>query len=78
MTADRGGWSRDYRALRPRTLAWQLALLLAVEAKLFARYDAEQARFHWSTHLLVARTFTSLVLLTQLWVTGRPGRATSC
>lgn len=73
MTADRGGWTRDYRALRPRTLAWQLVLLLAVEAKLFQRYDAEQARFHWSTHFLVALAFTSLVLLTRLWVTGRPG-----
>lgn len=73
MTADQGGWNRDYRALRPRTLAWQLALLLAVEAVLFQRYDAEQARFHWSTHFLVALAFTSLVLLAWLSITGRPG-----
>lgn len=69
MTADRGGWTRNYCALRPRTLP----LLLAVEAVLFRRYDAEQARFHWSTHYLVALAFSSLVLLTRLWVTGRPG-----
>ena len=73
MTADTGGWTRDYRALRPRTLAWQLALLVAAEAVLFRRYDAEQARFHWSTHLLVAVAFTSLLLLARLQVTGRPG-----
>lgn len=73
MTAEQGGVTRDYRALRPRTLAWQLALLLAVEAVLFQRYDAEQARFHWSTHFLDALAFTSLVLLTRLWVTGRLG-----
>lgn len=73
MTAHRGGWTRDYRPLRPRTLAWQLAVLLAVEAVLFQRYDAEQARFHWSTHFLNALAFTSLVLLARLWVTGRPG-----
>lgn len=73
MTADRGGWTRDYRALRPRTLLWQLAVLLAVEGVLFARYDAEQARFHWSTHFLDALAFTSLLLLVRLWVTGRPG-----
>jgi hypothetical protein len=73
MTAGQGGWDRDYRALRPRTLAWQLALLLVVEGVLFQRYDAEQARFHWSTHFLDALAFTSLVLLTRLWVTGRPG-----
>lgn len=73
MTTERGDWTRDYRALRPRTLAWQLAMLLAVEAVLFQRYDAEQARFHWSTHFLDALAFTSLVLLIRLWVTGRPG-----
>ena len=73
MTAEQGGWNRDYRALRPRSLAWQLALLLGVEAVLFQRYDAEQARFHWSTHFLVGLAFTSLVLLIRLWVTGRPG-----
>lgn len=66
-------WSRDYRALRPRTLAWQLALLVVVELVLFQRYDAEHARFHWSTHFLDALAFTSLVLLTRLLVTGRPG-----
>ena len=73
MTVERRGWNRDYRALRPRALGWQLALLLAVEAVLFARYDAEQARFHWSTHFLDALAFTSLILLARLWVTGRPG-----
>jgi hypothetical protein len=73
MTADQGGWTRDYRALRPRTLAWQFALLIAVEAVLFQRYDAEQARFHWSTHFLDAFAFTSLVSLIWLWATGRPG-----
>ena len=73
MTTDQSGWTRDYRSLRPRTLGWQFALLLAVEAVLFQRYDAEQARFHWSTHFLDALAFTSLVLLAQLWVTGRPG-----
>ena len=73
MTAFPGRWTRDYRALRPRTLLWQVALLLAVEAVLYRRYDAEQARFHWSTHFLDALAFTSLVLLVRLWVTGRPG-----
>ena len=73
MTAGPRGWPRDYRALRPRTLLWQLAVLVAVEATLFARYDAEQARFHWSTHFLDALAFTSLVLLARLWIAGRPG-----
>jgi hypothetical protein len=73
MTAAGSRWSCDYRALRPRTLAWQLALLMAVEALLFQRCDAEKARFHWSTHFLNALAFTSLALLGRLWATGRPG-----
>ena len=73
MNADRRDWTRDYRALRPRTGLWQFAVLIAVEAVLFQRYDAEQARFHWSTHFLDALAFTSLVLLARLWVAGRPG-----
>jgi len=73
VTADPNPWTRDYRALRPRTLVWQLALLVAVELVLFRRYDAEQARFHWSTHFLDAVAFTALVLLARLWITGRPG-----
>lgn len=73
MTAPQGRWTRDYRALRPRDLCWQLILVLSVEGVLFQRYSAEQARFHWSTHFLDALAFTSLVLLARLWVTGRPG-----
>ena len=73
MTADPTPWTRDYRALRPRTLLWQLALLVVVELVLFRRYDAEQARFHWSTHFLDAVAFTALVLLARLLIIGRPG-----
>lgn len=73
MSATVDARARDYRGLRPWTLAWQLVVLVAVEVVLFRRYDAEQARFHWSTHFLDALTFTSFLLLARLLITGRPG-----
>lgn len=73
MTATPNPWTGDYRALRPRTLLWQLALLVVVELVLFRRYDAERARFHWSTHFLDAVAFTVLVLLARLVIFRRPG-----
>lgn len=62
-----------YRALRPRSLAVQLALLVVAEIALFASYDVHEARFHWATHFLVGLTFASLVLLIRLLLTGAPG-----
>lgn len=72
MSAAPSPWTRDYPAVRPRTLVWQLVVLVAVELVIFRRYDAEQTRFHWSTHWLDAVAFTAL-LLARLLITGRPG-----
>lgn len=47
---------RRYRALGSRTLLVQLAVLSVAELVLFRAYQAQQAGFHWATHLLVALT----------------------
>lgn len=67
-----GAWTQDYRALRPRSLAWQLGVLVLAEWLLFRNYDSYEALFHWSTHFLVGIVFTALVLTARLLLQGRP------
>lgn len=69
---DRVHWPVGYRPLRPRTLAAQLGVLVAIEALLFASYRHHEAGFHWSTHFLVGLTAASAVLLGWLVVKGAP------
>ena len=73
MSVTLGAWSRAYQALRPRSLAVQLVVLIAAEVVLFTSYADHDARFHWATHFLVALAFTAVVLLARLLVTGAPG-----
>lgn len=73
MNTGSDGWTRAYRPLRTRPLAFQLALLVLAELVLYASYNAHDAQFHWATHFLVALAFASLVLLVRLLVTGVPG-----
>ncbi len=77
MSAAAASPSSGQVALRPlgrRTLAVQLAVLVAVEAVLFASYEHREAGFHWSTHFLVGLTAAALVLLVWLALTGAPAR----
>ena len=66
-------WARGYRPLHPVSLAGQLVVLILAEVVLFASYDAHDARFHWATHFLVALSFTALLLLVRLLLSGAPG-----
>lgn len=66
-------WALSYRALRPRSLLVQLAVLVAAEVLLFASYGAHDARFHWATHFLVGLSFAALWCLARLLLTGAPG-----
>lgn len=66
-------WARAYRPLRPRSLALQLALVVAAEVALFATYSVHDARFHWATHFLVGLATAGVVLLVRLLITGVPG-----
>jgi pimeloyl-ACP methyl ester carboxylesterase len=67
-------WSGAYRPLRTRTLAVQLAVLVAAEIVLFASYQGEEAGFHWATHFLVGLTAAALVNLVGLALRGAPLR----
>lgn len=73
MSPDPQSWARAYRPLHPLSLAVQLGLLVFAEVALFASYDVHDARFHWVTHFLVALSFTALLLLVRLLVSGAPG-----
>ena len=68
------GWPRAYAPLRPRTLLWQLAVLVVVEIALYASYGAHSARFHWATHFLVGLTVASVWRALFLLVAARPTR----
>lgn len=66
-------WARAYRSLHPLSLGVQLVVLVLAEVALFASYGTHDARFHWATHFLVALSFTALLLLARLLLTGAPG-----
>jgi pimeloyl-ACP methyl ester carboxylesterase len=68
------GWSRAFRPLGRGTIAAQLAVLVAVEALLFASYRGAEADFHWATHFLVGLTAAAVVLAGWLAVKGAPAR----
>ena len=68
------GWPKAYAPLRPRTLLWQLAVLVVVEVALYASYGAHDARFHWATHFLVGLTAASVWRALYLLVAARPTR----
>jgi hypothetical protein len=60
--------------LRLRTLLWQLALLVGVEALLLRSYAAHVAEFHWATNLLVGLAAAALWDVGVLLVTDLPAR----
>jgi pimeloyl-ACP methyl ester carboxylesterase len=67
-------WPQAYAPLRPKTLLWQLAVLVIVEMALYASYGAHSARFHWATHFLVGLTAVSAWRALFLFVAARPAR----
>jgi pimeloyl-ACP methyl ester carboxylesterase len=70
----RRDWPRAYAPLRPKTLLWQLAVLVVVEMALYASYGAHSARFHWATHFLVGLTVAAAWRALFLLVAARPTR----
>ena len=73
MNRARRSSAQAYPALHPVSLAVQLASGVLAEVALFVSYDAHDARFHWATHLLVALSFSAVLLLARLLLTGSPG-----
>lgn len=67
-------WPLTSRPLGPRTILAQLTIVVVAEGVLFALYSAQDARFHWATHLLAALTTAALVSLAWLTFKGRPAR----
>jgi pimeloyl-ACP methyl ester carboxylesterase len=67
-------WSTSFAPLRPRTLLWQLAVLVVAEVALYASYATHEARFHWATHFLVGLTVAALWRALFLLVAARPTR----
>jgi pimeloyl-ACP methyl ester carboxylesterase len=67
-------WPKAYGPLRPRTLLWQLAVLVGAEVALYSSYATHDARFHWATHFLVGLTVASLWRAVFLLVAARPTR----
>lgn len=61
-----------YRPLYPRTLIWQLAVLLGAEAAIVAVYWKPDSLFHWSIHFLVGLTAAAVWNLAVLLVLDRP------
>ena len=67
-------WPKAFGPLRPRTLLWQLAVLVLAEIGLYASYATHEARFHWATHFLVGLTVAALWRAMFLLVAARPTR----
>jgi pimeloyl-ACP methyl ester carboxylesterase len=67
-------WPKAYGPLRPRTLLWQLAVLVVAEIALYSSYATHEARFHWATHFLVGLTVAALWRALFLLVAARPTR----
>ena len=67
-------WTLAYRPLRPRGLLAQLALMVVVEAALFASYKGHEAAFHWATHFLVGLGAAAVINLVWLALKGAPAR----
>ena len=67
-------WPKAYGPLRPRTLLWQLAVLVVAEVALYSSYATHEARFHWATHFLVGLTVAALWRALFLLVAARPTR----
>jgi pimeloyl-ACP methyl ester carboxylesterase len=70
----RRDWPQAFAPLRPRTLLWQLAVLVVAEVALYASYATHEARFHWATHFLVGLTVAALWRALFLLVAARPTR----
>jgi pimeloyl-ACP methyl ester carboxylesterase len=68
------GWPKALAPLRPRTLLWQLAVLVVAELLLYLSYGAHAAEFHWATHFLVGLTVAALWWIAFLLVAARPIR----
>ena len=66
--------SEAYAPLRPRTLLWQLVVLVVAELLLYASYATHEARFHWATHFLVGLTVAAVWRALFLLVAARPSR----
>lgn len=67
-------WAASFGPLRPRTLLWQVIVLVAVEVAIYSSYATHEARFHWATHFLVGLTLASLWRALFLLVAARPTR----
>jgi pimeloyl-ACP methyl ester carboxylesterase len=67
-------WPKAFSPLAPRTLGWQLAVLVVAEVLLYQSYAAHAARFHWATHFLVGLTVAALWRIAFLAVAARPTR----
>ena len=67
-------WPKAYGPLRPRTLLWQLAVLIVAEVALYSSYATHDARFHWAAHFLVGLTLAALWRAVFLLVAARPTR----
>lgn len=67
-------WPKAYGPLRPRTLLWQLVVLVVAEIALYGSYATHEARFHWATHFLVGLTAAALWRALFLLVAARPTR----
>jgi pimeloyl-ACP methyl ester carboxylesterase len=65
---------RAYAPLQPRTLLWQLVVLVLAEVALYTSYATHEARFHWATHFLVGLTVAALWRALFLLVVARPTR----
>lgn len=65
---------RAYRPLRPGTLLWQTAVVVAAETALYLSYASFASHFHWATHFLVGLTAASLWQAAVLLVVSRPTR----
>lgn len=64
--------AEDYRPLHPRTLIWQLVVLIGAEAAILAVYWRPDSLFHWSIHFLVGLTTAAVWNLTVLLLLDRP------
>ena len=70
MTRELG--AHGYRALGPRTLFWQLFVLVGAEVLILLMYWRSDSQFHWAVHFLVGLTAAAVWNLAVLLIFDRP------